>query len=339
MLNRSCLVALCLVSGCSGKPVPQALPAVSSDHVRNLVYALAADSMEGRQTGGRGIARAANLIAAEMRQIGLEPGGDSGFYQRVPMAQAANGQMMVLPGPEALDTVPAARRVPAWNLIGVIGGGRRRDQVVLVTAHYDHVGMRRIANSSDSVFNGADDNASGTAALLEIARLIRQGPAPGRTIVFIAFTGEEMGGVGTRRYIESPARPLAQTVADLNLEMIGRPDSLAGGFGRAWLTGYQRSTMGQQLKAGGIPIGPDPRPNQDFFRRSDNYAFALRGIPSHTLSSFNLHADYHQPGDEPNKLDYAHMSRVISAAAQAVRILADGPRPEWTAGGRPEPNR
>ena len=125
-------------------------------------------------------------------------------------------------------------------------------------------------------------------------------------------------------------------VANLEIEMIGRPDSLAGGFGKAWLTGYERSTMGDLLAAQGIPLVADPRPAQNFFQRSDNYQLALRGVVAHTLSSFNLHADYHRPSDETDKVDPAHMTEVIRATARAARLLADGVKPEWKPGGKPE---
>lgn len=94
--------------------------------------------------------------------------------------------------------------------------------------------------------------------------------------------------------------------------------------------------MGDMLKASGVPIIPDPRPSQNFFRRSDNYGFALRGIPAHTLSSFGLHPDYHQPGDEVETIDFAHMTAVVDAAAKAVRLLADGEKVAWHPGGKPE---
>ncbi|HEX9893324.1 MAG TPA: M20/M25/M40 family metallo-hydrolase [Gemmatimonadales bacterium] len=340
MRIRLLTAVLLAAADCSAPAPPSAPPPVEPDRVRSLVFTLAADSMEGRRTGTRGIERAARFLAGEMQRLGLAPAGDSGFYQRVPLSRAATGRLMVAPSMEALDTVPAERRTAAWNIIGVVEGGELRGEVVLVSGHYDHVGMRRIDSAtSDTVFNGADDNASGTVALLEVARLIHLGPVPRRSVVFVAFTGEELGGLGTQRYLTAPVRPLEKTVANFNIEMIGRPDSLAGGAGRAWLTGYERSNMGDQLKAGGIPIVPDPRPDQNFFRRSDNYPFALRGIPAHTLSTFNLHADYHRPSDEPDRLDYQHMAQVIDAAVKAVRILADGPRPEWKPGGRPEPNR
>jgi hypothetical protein len=119
--------------------------------------------------------------------------------------------------------------------------------------------------------------------------------------------------------------------------MIGRPDSLAGGAGKAWLTGFDRSTIGDEFRAAEIPFVADPRPEQKFFERSDNIAFAWLGIPAHTLSSFNLHDDYHRVSDEADRLDYAHMAKVINATVRAVRLLADGPRLQWKPGQQPVP--
>ncbi|MFL5577260.1 MAG: M20/M25/M40 family metallo-hydrolase [Gemmatimonadaceae bacterium] len=356
------LLAACLLAACAGgssTPAvrPDGAPSVQTtartsiqapraadvERVRGLLSALSDDSLEGRGTGTRGSARAARLIALRMREAGLEPGGDSGYFQRVPMALGATRRGT---GPTlaasfaALDTVPAERRLAGVNVVGVLRGSdpALRDEVVLVDAHYDHLGVgapETRAGVADSIYNGADDDASGTVAVLEIARALGRGPRPGRTVVFLATTGEEVGLLGTRWYIAHPVLPLERTVANLEIEMIGRPDSLAGGPGRGWLTGYGRSTMGDALAANGIPIVADPYPDQHFFERSDNIAFARRGIPAHTLSSYDLHADYHTPFDDAARADPAHMAGVISAATRAVRLLADGPKPEWKEGGRP----
>jgi hypothetical protein len=117
--------------------------------------------------------------------------------------------------------------------------------------------------------------------------------------------------------------------------MVGRPDSLAGGSGKGWLTGYERTTMGKMFHDAGLSIVPDPRLNQNFFQRSDNIAFAKHGIPAQTLSSFNLHHDYHQPSDDVSKIDFTHMNAVVSAATKAVQLLANGPAPVWNPGGQP----
>lgn len=334
---------------------------------RRILSALADDSMEGRGTGTRGAQRAATFIAGEMKRAGLEPLGDDGYFQRVPITidsvrmparkripdpkdatktiivvdssapPAWRAQPKLKESFAVLDTVPAARKPAAVNVVGVIRGSdpALRDEVVLIDAHYDHLGMRGPGVKGDSIFNGADDDASGVTAVLEIARQIKAGARPKRTIIFAATIGEETGLQGTNWFIAHPPLPLAKFVANMEIEMIGRPDSLAGGPGKAWLTGFERSNMGEQLAANGIPIVADKRLDQHFFERSDNIAFARRGIVAHTLSTYNLHGDYHQVTDDITRVDFAHMSAVINAAAKAARLLSDGPKPEWKQGGKP----
>lgn len=313
--------------------------------VRALLSVLADDSMQGRGTATEGGDRAAKFIAAQMKRIGLKPGGDSGYFQRVPLG-LRNGRPYGLASFAAFDSLPKDQRRMAVNVIGVIPGYKgildrvtredvpAADSVVLIDAHYDHLGIGRPVNG-DSIYNGADDDGSGTVAVLEIARTIHLDDPHRRTLVFILTTGEEVGLLGTNWYVAHPYSPLGRMVANLEFEMIGRPDSLAGGPGHAWLTGYNRTTMGQIFHDAGLPIVPDPRPCQHFFTRSDNKAFADAGIPAQTLSTFNLHADYHRPSDEISKIDFVHMAKVIDAGVHAVRDLADGSAPTWLPGGRP----
>jgi hypothetical protein len=313
------------------------------DDVRWALSVLADDSLAGRRAGTPGSFKAAAFIAAQLESFGVEAAGDSGYFQRVPMVGVEqNGRRRVglLPSWSDLDTVPRERRLGDVNVVGVLWGGdpALRDEVVIIGAHHDHVGVRQPVDG-DSIYNGADDDASGVVAVLEIARALASGPRPKRTVVFLFSTAEEMGLVGTRWYMQHPVVPLEQTVADFQVEMIGRPDSLAGGPGRAWLTGYERSTMGDMLRDAGNPIVPDPRPDQNFYMRSDNIPFAMAGIPAHTLSSFNLHSDYHRPSDEVELVDFEHVTMVIEASIQAARLLANGEKPEWHPGGRPEPRR
>jgi hypothetical protein len=265
------------------------------------------------------------------------PGGGRGGNGGGRGAQAPRPTL--LPSLADLDTVPLERRRNAVNVVGMIPGSDPvlKHEIVLVLSHYDHLGMKTPAvPGGDSVYNGADDDAAGTTAVLEVARLLKKAGKPKRTLVFANMTGEEVGLIGTNWFIGHPPFPLSELVAGFEIEMIGRPDSLAGGRGKAWLTGYERSTMGDMLKEYGIAIVPDIRPTESFFTRSDNIGLARRGIVAHTLSTFNLHSDYHQLSDDVDKVDFDHMTGVIHSAAEAVRHLADGPKPEWHSGCSPQ---
>lgn len=344
------LVALTVASGCRppasspsdregvGRPDLEAM--TGPERLARLVGVLAADSMEGRATGSAGAERAARFIAAELESYGVEPAYETGFLQPIPLRRirrADGRERVVIASPDPLpEGAEIVGDLTDANVVGVIRGapGGSGDEAVILGAHFDHVGVGRPVDG-DSIYNGADDDASGVAVVLEVARLMAGSEPPDRTVIFLLTTGEETGLVGTRYYIDDPVIPMERTIADLQVEMVGRPDSLAGGPGRAWLTGFERSTLGDSLAAAGIALVPDPRPEQRFFFRSDNIAFARLGIPAHTISSFNLHADYHRPSDEAELMDYDHMARVTEATAEAVRILANGPAPEWHPGGRP----
>ena len=152
----------------------------------------------------------------------------------------------------------------------------------MLGAHFDHLGVGRPVEG-DSIYNGADDDASGVATVLAVAASLAKSP-PRRSVIFLLTSGEESGVLGTQWYLDHPTFPLNRTIADLQVEMVGRPDALIGGPGKLWLTGFDRSTMGQTLAKAGLPVEDDPRPDFRFFERSDNIVFALRGIPAHTLS-------------------------------------------------------
>ncbi|MFN0097937.1 MAG: M20/M25/M40 family metallo-hydrolase [Gemmatimonadaceae bacterium] len=346
MIPRSFLLtALAVMALCAVAVDGHAQRATTPDEARRLLSIIAHDSLEGRLTGTPGAMRAARVIAAQMQRIGLEPAGDQQFFQSVPIYAGAPrmaggpSRPMLAASKEMYDTIPVAQRREAVNVVGILRGSDPvlRDEYVIVGAHYDHLGVNPArAVDGDSIFNGADDDASGVIAMLETARQLKDQGAPKRSVIFVAFTGEENGMTGTNHFIRNPVRPLAQVVADVQIEMIGRPDSLAGGPGKGWLTGYERSTMGAMLAAAGVAVIQDPRPAQNFFSRSDNFPFALQGIPAHTISSFGGHSDYHGVNDEVETMDFPHFAAVINATAKAVRVVADGARPEWKAGGRPE---
>jgi len=210
--------------------------------------------------------------------------------------------------------------------------------VILLTAHIDHLGIGKAYNG-DSIYNGADDDASGSTAVLELARtlsrLAREGKPLKRSILFVLFGSEELGGYGNRYFLEHPPVPLSQIVANLEFEMIGRPDP-ALPTKTLWLTGYERSDLGPELAKHGAAISADPHPKEQFFRRSDNYALAQKGIVAQTVSSFGLHADYHRPSDDEGHIDFDFLTNSIGSMVAPLRWLADTNwKPVWVAGGQP----
>jgi len=196
----------------------------------------------------------------------------------------------------------------------------------------DHLGK---PGDGKSIYHGADDDASGCVAVLELARSMSAGERPKRTVVFTFFGSEETGGQGNQYFLEHPPTPLATIVANLEFEMIGRPDA-AVKPGELWLTGYERSNLGPELAKHGARLVADPHPEQHFFQRSDNYALAKRGIIAQTVSSFGLHQEYHRPNDDLAHIDFVHMEEAIESMVEPVRWLANSDfKPEWMEGKKP----
>ena len=231
------------------------------------------------------------------------------------------------------------QKTRTWNAVGRLTGSdpAQSREVILLSAHIDHVGNGRgpAAAGGDDIYNGADDDASGSTAVLEFAQAFARGERPRRTIVFAWFGSEESGGAGSRFFADRPVVPLDRMVANLQFEMIGRPDPKVPAH-TLWLTGYERSTLGPELAKRGAQLVQDPHPDQSFFTRSDNIQFARRGVIAHTVSSFGLHTDYHQPSDEIDTIDFAHMTAAIRSLVEPIRWLADSSfTPQWRAGQRP----
>ena len=278
---------------------------------------------------------AARSAETPARYVGDVAGGIPAAFVRDAAAAAA-----LVGGDARRIELAAPRRVVqadrAPNVVAVLPGRDPllRDEYVVVSAHMDHVGEAR--GLADSVFNGADDNASGTAALLEIARALAGLPPaarPRRSVLFLAVSGEEHGLLGSGWFVEHPTIPLARVVANVNLDMIGRnaPDSVVG-------VGLELSTLGSDARAAasgphGLALVPDPHPDENHFRCSDQYSFARVGIPGVMLSS-GPHEDYHRASDEASRLDAEKAARVARLALDLVRRVADAPeRPRWTPAG------
>jgi len=221
-----------------------------------------------------------------------------------------------------------------WNVIGVIRGTDPSGEAIMLSAHLDHLGVNE-SLTGDKIFNGADDDASGCVAVLEMARVLAAGKTPRRTIYFICFGSEERGGYGARYFVANSPVPLEKIVADFNFEMLGRPDAKVPP-GTLWLTGYERSTLGPELVRQGAALVKDPHPDQNFFQRSDNYTLAVRGVVAHTVSSFGLHSDYHRPSDDVSKIDFPFMTRSINSLVKPIQWLANTTfRPSWLPGQAP----
>lgn len=247
----------------------------------------------------------------------------------------------------AIAALPAGTRIefsgklgPAeirrtWNAMGKITGTDRSAEVVLLSSHLDHLGVREDQAGPDNIFNGADDDASGTVAVMELARIIAAGKRPKRTVYFVSFGSEESGGLGSRFFVSNLPFPKENLVANLQFEMIGRPDPKVKAE-ELWLTGYERSDLGPELAKRGGKLVRDPHPTQNFFQRSDNYALAQQGIIAHTVSSFGLHTDYHRPSDGLRTIDLTHMTRSIDSMIKPVEWLINTDfRPVWNDGMKP----
>lgn len=290
--------------------------------IRAELSFLASDAMQGRGSGTVYERIAAEYIGSQFQQIGLAPGGDAdsagnkSFVQRVPAQAAPSGA--------------------TWNVIGILRGSDPREAIML-SAHLDHLGVNEAAPGDDKIFNGADDDASGSVAVIELARALASGKRPRRTIYFVCFGSEERRGLGSRHFIDNPPVPLTQIVADLQFEMLGRPDAKVPA-GTLWLTGFERSNLGPELARHGAALVADPHPDHRFFQRSDNYPLALRGVIAHTISSFGLHTDYHRASDDVSKIDFAFMTRSINSLVRPIRWLVNSTfRPEWLPGQQPTP--
>jgi Peptidase family M28 len=216
-----------------------------------------------------------------------------------------------------------------WNVLGKIEGSEK-DQIILLSAHLDHLGVE-----GGKTYPGADDDASGTAAVMELARVLAKEPTPRRTIIVALWGSEEKGLVGAHYFLQNPTFPLKDIVANLEFEMIGRPDPKVK-LDQLWLTGWDRTNLGPELARHGAKLVGDPHPSEKFFTRSDNYALAKQGIVAQTVSSYGLHSDLHQPTDTVDKINFQHMDQAIASMLGPVTWLANSEfKPEWVEGKKP----
>ena len=212
------------------------------------------------------------------------------------------------------------------NVVGILPGKSKKDEYVIFSGHYDHLGVGQPDNKGDSIFNGANDDASGTTAVLMLAKYFGKLHNNERTLVFATFTAEEIGEFGSQ-YFSSQFEPAA-VMAMFNIEMIGTESKW--GTNSAFITGYERTDMGKILEknlAGSqFTFYPDPYPDQQLFYRSDNASLARHGVPAHTISTSKMDSEkyYHTQGDEIGTLDMNNMARIIKSIALSSRTIIAG---------------
>ena len=309
---------------------------ITEKELKEHLYIYASDEFEGRDTGEPGQKKAVEYLRNYYKSIGVEPGDLEGdYFQEMTLTmRGRRGQK-----PKTVETE---------NVVAIIKGSEKPDEYVIITAHLDHVGV-----DDTGIYNGADDDGSGTVALLEIAEAFKKaadkGKGPKRSIVFLHVTGEEKGLLGSAYYADNPIYPLENTVVNLNVDMIGRIDPSRREKNRdyIYLIGSDHDSvdlhkLSEQTNAESVNMTLDYRfndkndPNR-FYYRSDHYNFAKNGIPI-IFYFTGTHADYHKITDTPDKIEYDLLeirSRLIFYTAWNIanrdkRLVVD-PKPEKVA--------
>ena len=216
------------------------------------------------------------------------------------------------------------------NVVAVIPGKSKKDEYVVFSGHYDHLGIGKADAKGDSIYNGANDDAAGTTAVMILAKYFSKQKNNERTLIFVAFTAEEIGGFGSRYF--SKQLNADKVMAMFNIEMIGTTSKW--GTNSAYITGYEKSDMGKILQANltgsKFHFEPDPYPKQNLFYRSDNATLAELGVPAHTISTSkmeeapNNEPNYHKQSDEIGTLDMTNMAEIIKAIAISSKSIVSG---------------
>ncbi|WP_341220919.1 M20/M25/M40 family metallo-hydrolase [Polaribacter atrinae] len=283
---------------------------IDSITVKKHLYTLASDDMEGRKTGTPGIEKAAKYIENEFKRIGLSTYDTLKNYRQT----------------FTFTDKRSKKEITTSNIIGVLEGKSKKNEFVIITAHYDHLGISKKEGQLDSIYNGANDDASGVTGVLALAEYFKAKGNNERTILFVAFSAEEMGLIGSTHF--GKGIDADKFVAGINLEMIGKVPSF--GPNTAWLTGFERSDFGKiiqkNLEGSGYQLFPDPYKKFNLFFRSDNASLARLGVPSHTFSTtpIDVDKDYHQVSDEVETLNMTVITETIKAVAKGTESIING---------------
>ncbi|KAA0126067.1 M28 family peptidase [Chryseobacterium sp. SN22] len=294
---------------------------IKAEDLKKNLYVIASDEMEGRDTGSPGQKRAGEYMVNYYKRLGISyPNALGSYYQKVPadfMKKRGGGN---LPDSE--------------NILAFIEGSEKPEEIVVISGHYDHVGTR-----NGVVYNGADDDGSGTVAVMEIAKAFqaakKAGNGPKRSILFLHVTGEEHGLFGSEYYTDNPVFPLANTVVDLNIDMIGRDDPENRGKQYVYVIGSEM--LSSQLKVineaankitNNLELNykyDDPNDTQRLYYRSDHYNFAKNNVPVAFFFD-GIHEDYHKPTDDVEKIDYNLLTKRTQLVFATAWELANRPQ-------------
>ncbi len=281
----------------------ESLISIDSSLVKKHLYTLASDEMGGRKPGTEGMEKATKYIEKEFKRIGLKTFSGLDTYR----------QEFTHKG------------IKMSNIIGVLEGRSKKDEFVIVSAHHDHLGTKK-DGEGDRIFNGANDDASGVVGVLSLAEYFTKKGTNERSILFVCFTAEEMGLIGSKHF--GKGIDATKFVAGINLEMIGKTPSF--GPNTAWLTGFERSDFGKIIQKNLIGTGyklfPDPYKKFNLFFRSDNASLARLGVPSHTFSTspIDVDKDYHKVSDEAETLNITVITETINAVAKGTESIIKG---------------
>lgn len=298
------VIDLTTLEGDGEKVVPQYLETITSAELKEMLYVYASDEMEGRNTGEPGQKKAANYLREKYKSMSIPSGsGDDSYYQIVPKTFFRKNSGLN----------------DSENVLAYIKGSEKPEELLVISAHLDHIGIDKDGN----VYNGADDDGSGTVALLEMAQAfqeaVKDGNGPKRSILFLHVTGEEKGLYGSKYYVQNPIYPLENTIANLNIDMIGRVDKAhKEDPNYVYLIGSDKLSTDLHNISAAInmkyaKINLDYRYNVEnepnrFYYRSDHYNFAKNNIP--VIFYFNgTHNDYHRISDTPDKINYEMLEK------------------------------
>lgn len=302
------------------KVYESSLKSISAENLKRDLYIIASDEMQGRDTGSPGQKKAGEYMINQYKKNGIgHPPSMSSYYQKVPSEYMSKRKKIN----------------DSENILAYIEGSEKPNEIIVVSAHYDHVGM-----NNGQIYNGADDDGSGTVGVMAIAEAFHKakkaGHGPKRSILFLHVTGEEKGLFGSSYYSDNPIFPLANTVADLNIDMIGRVDPLHKDnpnfvyvVGSEMLSSQLKEAVEKANKAThNLYLDykyDDPKDPDRIYYRSDHYNFAKHNIP---IAFFfdGIHEDYHKPTDTPDKIDYP----LLMKRTQLVFAIA------WNLANRPD---